>query len=217
MIRMTRSRAEWRRFARGWAYGGTLFVPVVIALMPFLFAGAPDRAALLLVYAALPVYMIHQFEEHDRDRFRRFANALLRPRHAGLTPVDVLVINIALVWYLLTLAIVLAASFGAGWGLIAAYALLVNAVAHIGQGVALRRYNPGLWTAVGLFVPFGILIVAAVHATAVQHVVCLAIVLAGHAAILARALRPGRAAGRDAVRHATRPTPAPNAGVLPAE
>jgi hypothetical protein len=185
------SKAEMERLARGWVYGGILMVPVMIALMPFLFTGFPHRGGLLLVYAALPVYMIHQFEEHDRDRFRRFANALLRPRHAGLTREDVLVINIGLVWYLLTLAVVLAASVSTGWGLIAAYALLVNALAHIGQGLALRRYNPGLGTAVAAFVPLGILIMLSLPATVVENAGSLAIVLAGHAAIIRRAFRPG--------------------------
>lgn len=192
---MRGSSAEWERMARGWVYGGILMVPVLIALMPFLFDGSADRGALLLVYTALPVYMIHQFEEHDRDRFRRFANALLRPRHAGLTRVDVLVINIALVWYLLTLAVVLAAAVGAGWGLIGAYALLVNGLAHIGQAIALRRYNPGLGTAVAAFLPLAALIILSVPATATQHAVSLAVVVAGHAAILARAFRPGPARG----------------------
>lgn len=183
--------SEVDRLARGWVYGGILFLPVMIALMPFLFTGSADRAELLLVYSALPVYMIHQFEEHDRDRFRRFANALLRPRHAGLSRVDVLVINIVLVWYLLTLSFVLAGAFGVGWGMIAAYALLVNGLAHVGQGVALRRYNPGLGTAVAAFLPLAFLIILSVPATAAQHWVSLAVVVAGHAAILWRALRPG--------------------------
>jgi hypothetical protein len=73
--------------------------------------------------------------------------------------------------------------------LIGLYLLLVNAVAHIGQALALRRYNPGLVTAVLLFVPLGWLGVRAV--TAAGHggwgyqAMGLGSALAIHAAIIA--------------------------------
>lgn len=208
------TRALVDRLADGWVYGGILMVPVMLALAPFLFAGAADRVALLLVYAALPVYMVHQMEEHDRDRFRRFVNDLLRPRRAGLTRVDVLVINIGLVWYLLTVAIVLAAAVDVGWGLIAAYALAVNGVAHVGQGIGLRRYNPGLVTAVVLFLPVAAALFLTVEGTVVQHAVCAALVVAGHAAILARALRPAPRRAGAAADSLTQPLPAARASAM---
>ncbi len=42
-----------------------------------------------------------------------------------------------------------------GWGVVAAWLLLVNALGHLGQALALRRPNPGLWTGLALFLPLG--------------------------------------------------------------
>jgi hypothetical protein len=42
-----------------------------------------------------------------------------------------------------------------GFGLIAVYLAVVNAVVHLVAAVALRAYNPGLWTAILLFLPLG--------------------------------------------------------------
>ena len=42
-------------------------------------------------------------------------------------------------------------------GLIAVYLVLVNAVIHIVHGILFRRYNPGLATAIVVFLPLGIM------------------------------------------------------------
>lgn len=74
----------------------------------------------------------------------------------------------------------------AGWGLIGVCLPLVNAVLHIVQALALRRSNPGVWTAVLLFLPLGLMafLQIAAQADAVQHVVSLAFVLALHGAVV---------------------------------
>jgi hypothetical protein len=41
------------------------------------------------------------------------------------------------------------------YGLIAAYLPIVNALGHVGTAIMLRRYNPGLLTSLGLFLPIG--------------------------------------------------------------
>jgi hypothetical protein len=42
-----------------------------------------------------------------------------------------------------------------GFGLVGIWLTLLNGLIHIAQAVALRRYNPGLVTAVVLFLPLG--------------------------------------------------------------
>lgn len=54
---------EWQ-----WPYAGALVAVFLLALLP-LWWDATDTA-LALVYAALPLYMLHQLEEHAGDRFR---------------------------------------------------------------------------------------------------------------------------------------------------
>jgi len=177
------------RIAAKWVYGGAVAAVVLLALTPIVAAAAP--AAVVLVYLGLPVYMLHQLEEHDGDRFRRFFNAMLQPGRRGLTVADVFVINVIGVWAMFAAAILAAAFADPGWGLLVAYALLGNGIVHVAAGIALRKYNPGLVTAVVLFLPLGALQFAwLADATGAQHVVCLAIVVAVHAMIVAHARRP---------------------------
>jgi hypothetical protein len=72
--------------------------------------------------------------------------------------------------------------------LIAVYLTLVNALAHVASTLVLRRYNPGLVTALVLFLPVGswalVALARAPGVTTTYHVVGLAIALAIHAAIL---------------------------------
>ncbi len=65
----------FNRLVAGWAYGGFLAGLLLLALTP-IFASGWDGAT-TLVFLALPVYIIHQYEEHDGDRFRRFVNKRL--------------------------------------------------------------------------------------------------------------------------------------------
>ncbi len=86
------------RLMANWVYGGFL------AELPHLRAdrarGRDMTAALVLVALQLPVYMLHQYEEHDDDRFRRFANRVMGGGVELLTVPAVFVINIGGVWIL---------------------------------------------------------------------------------------------------------------------
>lgn len=147
---------------------------------------------LLLVWLQLPAYMLHQYEEHDDDRFRRFVNAMIGQSRDVLTRSDVFVINIAEVWRVIAGAFSLAALVHPAWGLVAVYLSLVNGAGHGLQEVAMRRYNPGLLTSIVLFVPLGVVtlvIFARNHAaTPMHHAVGLAVSLGIHMTILARVL-----------------------------
>jgi Protein of unknown function with HXXEE motif len=87
------------------------------------------------------------------------------------------------------LALYLARFVGLGLGLIAIYLTLLNALVHIVQAAVQRRYNPGLATAVALFLPVGIwalmVVSAAPGVTATDHVVGLAGAILINAAIIA--------------------------------
>ena len=131
----------------------TLFTAgFLLVLSPFL---APLGLPLLLIFLQLPIYQIHQFEEHHRDRFRLFANQLLAGGREAFTPTAIFVINSAGVWGVNLLALYLAYFCSLSWGLIAIYLTLVNALSHVGMAIALRRANPGVWTSLALFLPMG--------------------------------------------------------------
>src|SRR5208282_2200477 len=103
---------------------------------------------LISAWVQLPLYMIHQYEEHDADRFRRFVNQHIAGGREALTLADVFVINVPGVWGVIAASCYLAWVVRPGLALIAIYLTLVNAGAHVGALVALRRYNPGLITAI---------------------------------------------------------------------
>lgn len=111
---------------------------------------------------ALPMYILHQFEEHGFDLYGRryafqeyFCNVLSYP--VSNCPGDdwfILAVNVGGVWFALGLCSIY-------WNrprlVAASYALaLVNAVGHIVPAVKMEMYNPGLLTAVALFLPIGI-------------------------------------------------------------
>lgn len=178
------------RLAGNWVYGGAMAAVLMIAVAPLLTAGLGDAGR--LVYCALVVYMLHQYEEHDADRFRRFVNATVAKGRAGLSEADVFMVNIVGVWGGLAGVLWLTARADAGWAVIAGWLLLINAVIHIAQGIVMRRPNPGLWTAILLFVPLGtwILLATRMQATGAEQALAVVLVVALHAAIVLRAARP---------------------------
>jgi hypothetical protein len=176
---------DW--FFNNWMYAGFVAGLFLLAVTP-IFAGALSLP-LLLIYLQLPIYMIHQLEEHNHDRFRLWANEVIGGGLEALTPPAVVFINVVGVWAVNLIALYLSHFVDVGLGLIAVYLTLINAVVHIlGAGV-LRRYNPGLVTAVLLFLPVGIYALTVVsHApgvTATDHVIALTTAIILHLAIIA--------------------------------
>lgn len=173
-----------QRLYGSWVYCGSIMGCLLLLMLPVLAAGWPVRDALVL--ALLPVYMLHQYEEHDADRFRLFVNERIGRGREVLTLRDVFVINIAGVWLLMGATVMAARVLDPGFGAVAVYLVLVNALLHIGQAFALRGYNPGLITAVVLFLPLGTAtwIALGPAATPAMHVFGLVVAIAVHAAII---------------------------------
>ncbi len=155
---------------------------------------------LTLIWLQLPLYMLHQYEEHDDDRFRRFVNDVLGGGTEMLSRGDTFLINIVGVWGVDTAAFLLAASVHVGLGLIAVYLSFVNGVIHCAQAVALRRSNPGLLTSLVLFLPVGVftlwVIAGRQDVFLGDHLIGIGASLGLHAAIVMRALARKRRLGR---------------------
>ncbi len=144
--------------------------------------------ALALVYLPLPVYMLHQWEEHDGDRFRGYVNRHIACGREALTPAATFWINALGVWGVDVLALYLAAFVRPSLGLIAVYLPLVNSLGHIAPALVRREYNPGLWTALVLFLPvggWGWWVLADAGADAADHGIGLGVAVAVHLAIVA--------------------------------
>lgn len=153
-----------------------------IALLPMLWNAW--SLPVLLIYLHGPAYMIHQVEEHWDDRFRQFANSKMFGGREVLTTKGVLWVNLPGVWGVNLLALLAAERIGARLGLAAAYLVLINAAGHLVMAVRSRRPNPGVWTALGLFLPLGSVSVLTIHASFSHHLLGLAIGGGLHAVII---------------------------------
>lgn len=107
--------------------------------------------------------MVHQYEEHEDDRFRTFVNRVICHGVEALTIQDTFIINLPGVWGVIGASLALSATINIGYGLIAVYLLLINAIVHIAGAIVLRRYNPGLVTSIVLFLPLGMMTLLAIQ------------------------------------------------------
>ena len=145
----------WNWIVRQWQWpAAALFAAMfLLAILPIVAASAGWPLA--LVFVQLPLYMLHQWEEHRGDGFRLYANRVIGGGREALTPAATFWINCLGVWAVNLAAIYLAWTVGPGAGLMAGYLAVVNAFLHIGPAIARRQYNPGLVTALLMFLPMG--------------------------------------------------------------
>lgn len=176
----------WKRIVENWVYGGSVSAVVWLFFGLVAFRDAP--LALILLFLHLPIYQVHQLEEHDQDRFRLYMNRVMGRGFEVLTKEAVFFINVIGVWVLFAVLIVAGATAGVGWGLGAVYGTLVNAVLHIIPALRKKEINPGLITAVFLFLPLSvvtlILIIRTPGVGVAAQVLGLAIGIGLHAAIM---------------------------------
>ena len=111
-----------------------------------------DNLSLILLYTLLPVYMIHQYEEHAHGGFVAFFNATVGKGYGVLTKTSAFWINILEVWVAFLITFYLARYVAIGFALVPIYMTLFNGLTHVIASLALRRYNPGLYTSVVLFI-----------------------------------------------------------------
>jgi hypothetical protein len=182
------------RLIVNWVYGGFLAGLLLLLISPLIVRNWPP--ALAAAFFCLPAYMLHQYEEHDDGRFRIMINRMLAGGRDALTVPAVFIINVPGVWGVIALSLWLAAFVHPGLALIAVYLPLVNAVIHIAPAVATRSYNPGLITAVVLFLPLCVWCLLVIQRSGaggfVFHAIGLGSAFAIHAAVIFAVLRNRR-------------------------
>lgn len=144
----------WLVDGYGWSRMSLPAAVLVLASLPLFLADAD--APLILMYTLLPAYMIHQYEEHARGAFAAFVNSRVGQGREVLTRPGAFWINVLGVWVLFLLLFYLARYVAIGFAFGAIYATVINGTTHALGGVALRRYNPGLYTSLVLFLPWGL-------------------------------------------------------------
>jgi hypothetical protein len=118
-----------------WARVGLPLAVVLGFLGPFL------RPALgqyrFLIFLHLPVYMLHQFEEHAHGTFEAYV-ARMFPRARGLSDENICIVNVG-VWAINLAALYLARFDRLDLSLRAPYLALVNGILHLVFAVRARR------------------------------------------------------------------------------
>jgi Protein of unknown function with HXXEE motif len=146
------SRAVMAWLVDQWQWPAATFFTacVLLATVPVWVSAAGMTVA--LVFLQLPLYMVHQFEEHAGDRFRLYMNRNVMHCDA-LSREGAFWINALGVWGLDLVMLYLAVFVDPRFALAAFYLPIINGLTHIRESVVRRQYNPGLWTSVLLFLP----------------------------------------------------------------
>ncbi len=137
-----------------------LIMPILIGLLPAWSLAIGSLSLLLALH--LPLYMIHQIDEHLwPGGFRLYVNREIFRSSDPLVPATagaIAFVNIVLVLLPLMLgAIPHQLQPGFVWlGLVMLAVSLVNSLAHIGLAIVRRQRNPGLITAILLLLPFSL-------------------------------------------------------------
>jgi hypothetical protein len=90
----------------GWVRMSLPFAVLALCSLPIFLTA--DNLSLILLYTLLPVYMIHQYEEHAHGRFADFFNSKIGKEYNVLTKVSAFWINILEVWVLFIVSFYLA-------------------------------------------------------------------------------------------------------------
>lgn len=173
--------------ASRWVAAAGFMAAALLAILPLLHAAY--ALPLVLIFLHSPGYMLHQVEEHTGDRFRTFVNQRIFGGRNALSVAAVLVINIPVVWGLNLAALYAAHLWGAGFGLVAPYAMLLNGVTHIGAAAHFRSYNPGLVTSLVVFLPLSLWTIFAIGPVGAGfHFAALGLAVVLHVLIIATVL-----------------------------
>ena len=84
-----------------------------------------NNMSLILLYTLLPVYMIHQYEEHAHGRFVEFFNSTIGRGQTVLTRVSAFWLNILEVWLLFLVSFYLAKYLAVGFAFVPIYTVLI--------------------------------------------------------------------------------------------
>jgi hypothetical protein len=163
----TYDSATWTGFDIIWPWIG-LAAAIIILILLFttnIFRQSIQvsrwQDALWLSWLAIPIYMIHEFEEYGVDFLgnkHAFPNGLCQNLRLGIYPSCpiphefYLYVNIPLVWFFGVIAAMLSRKSPlVGLGL---YSVIIsNGIVHIAAFVYRQEYNPGLFSAIVIFLP----------------------------------------------------------------
>jgi hypothetical protein len=168
----------------------TIFLAVYVTMLLALFV-LRSNFPLFLIWAQLPVYFLHQFEEYVfPGGFKEFFNTKVLGSPVAAEPLNTRVsvlINVPIVYVAFPISAVLATTVALTFGLWMAYFSVINALSHVVMFAKLG-YNPGLIISLLLNIPVGTFTIVYLSAhdlvSPMVHVVSAGIGLAVQAALM---------------------------------
>ena len=186
--------SDW--FIGNWAKASLPLAIILFLISPFVYRGIGLAAT--LVFLTLPFYMLHQYEEHAGGQFKAFVNKTVGRGHEVLSDRAIFRVNVLFVWLGTLVVLYLCVYVSIVWGLFAGYLLAFNGIVHIITSIRMRRYNPGLWTSLFVFVPLGIYIIYVINKESgagwLYNVLFLVVTILLHSMILINVRRQRRGA-----------------------
>lgn len=135
----------------------SLFLAVIAAVLIYIFI-KPENFLLFLIWLQLPIYLLHQFEEHNWNGFKNYVNRNVFKVKEGDFPLNdkiIFWVNIPIIWILIPISSGLSFA-NIMFGLWIPYFAVFNSLSHVIISVRNREYNPGLLISLILGIPVGI-------------------------------------------------------------
>jgi len=140
---------NWSKLSLGLALVLTLLIIVFIK---------PSNTLLFLIWIQIPIYLLHQFEEHSKNGFKNYVNKTVFKVSDGDYPLNdknIFWINIPIIWILMPLFAILS-SINPLIGLWIPFFGVINSLSHVIFSIVNKQYNPGLIVSLVLGIPVGI-------------------------------------------------------------
>jgi len=148
---------NWSRFC--------FFLAVALFVILAIFRSDLDTVV-LLIWLQVPVYFLHQFEEHAwPGGFKDFVNKTvfrIPDKDYPLNDRNIFWINVPAIWILMPISAALS-HIHVELGFWVVYFSVLNALTHVAAFYKLKVYNPGLFISLVLNIPVGIYAVAKIH------------------------------------------------------
>lgn len=141
-----------------------------------------------LIWLQVPIYMIHQFEEHAfPGHFKEFVNSNvfhITRQDVPLDDANIFWINIPFIGFLFPFGAALAQLINPAIGMLVVFFAFFNATLHILGFIILRKYNPGFLASLFLNYPSGIYLLIVAHQQGILtwsvSIIAFSVALLGH-------------------------------------
>jgi hypothetical protein len=132
-----------------------IILSIIVALI-ILLVVKTDNILLFLIWIQIPIYLLHQFEEHSwPGGFKKFVNKEIFNVEVGeypLNDINIFWINVPIIWVLMPIFASLS-YINLFFGLWIPYFAVFNSLTHVIGAIVKRKYNPGLFVSLVLGIP----------------------------------------------------------------